>query len=165
MFGAISGTIKRTIAGVANAAIFRPTRNNNVQGSIRRQRQSPGKRLRLRDSLIFQRPAFAAVDALVNAASKAGNIQNSRINRAARVEQNVRGSRFLHSGIRSTPSLTSIFAETNSAFVVRRVLVSPHLWSGQIMGAAVNAPHPAAHLGIECDPVSGVAPLFRHSGG
>src|SRR5215831_8536230 len=39
----------------------------------------------------------------------------------------------------------------------------PHLWSRQIVSAAVNAPHTALHLGIECEPIGSIAPLARHS--
>src|ERR1700721_1821338 len=74
------------------------------------------------------------------------------------------GRGLAHARVRFSPDLSAILTAANAAFVIQHRIVPPHLGARKIMGVAIHAPHPASHLGIEGDPVSGVQPLTGNTG-
>src|SRR3954463_9490824 len=165
MFRAVFGAIKRTIIRVADASVFRATRNDDVQSAVRGERKSPGKRLFLSDPLVLQRPCLAAICALVNASSEPGNIQDTGVLGTSGIEQDMRWRSLIHSGARLAPRFTSVIADADSTLILRRILMTPHFRTRQVMRITVHPPQAAAHLRIKGQPVCSVDPIARDAGG
>ena len=135
----------------------------HVKSSIRSARQAPRERLLLRDAVILQRPGASAIRTLVDSSAKAGDVEDSCIHRAGRIEQDMSRTGLIHSGIRLGPVLAAILADGILRPCSQDRSVSPHLRTRKIMGIAVHAPHPAANFGIEDDPVRRVLPFAGNS--
>src|SRR6185437_14205742 len=101
---------------------------------------------------------------LVDTAAERGDVEHAGIGRTRGVEQDMRWSRFRHARIRLSPSAAAIAAETDATPVIQDGIVAPHLRAGKIVRVTIDAPHTAAHRGIEHDPVSCIQPLARDSG-
>ena len=109
-------------------------------------------------------PAFAVVRGLINPAPKGASIQSAVAGRARRIEQNVRYRVRWNAGIDDRLSVNAaIGCDGDSTGKFFRVIVPPHLRMRKIVGAAESAPDQPAPSRIECQPVSCVAPVFRHA--
>src|SRR4051812_46155704 len=75
----------------------------------------------------------------------------------------MRGSCLGHALIRLLPSLASVFADADAAFIVEDGVTPPHLRAWKIVGAAVDAPHPTFHFWIKNNPVRRVQPALRNT--
>src|SRR5207248_5477843 len=147
---------------VSYAPAFRAPRDHHVQSAISSQREAPCKGLPLRDSEVFQRPGFPAVVALVNSSPEPRHVQNAGIKWALGIKQNMRGGGLVHSCIRLSPRFAAIFTQTDTAFIVRWILMPPHFWPRQVVSSAVHTPHSAFHLRVERQPIRRVQPFARN---
>src|SRR5215813_4953721 len=107
MLGSVGRAIKSTVTLRADAAVFRPPGQEQVQSARFVANDSPRERLFLRDASVHQFPVSSAVGAFINAAAKSGGIENASAYRARRIEQNVSGCGLVHAGARSRPRLSA----------------------------------------------------------
>src|SRR5882762_11328845 len=114
---AVGGAVESSIAGIADAAIFRPARHDHIEHTVRAARQPPRKWLSLSNPLVLQTPGAPAIRTLVNPPAKTGHVQHTRIHRTGGVKQNVGCRGLLHSGVRLRPGAAAIVAAADSAFV------------------------------------------------
>src|SRR6185312_8617217 len=165
MLRVVAGPIQGAVSGVADAGVFRAARDHEVESFIRSSRESPRERLVLSDALILERPRFAVIGALVNAAAERCYVEHPIPNLARWIKKDVGWRRLRHAIVRCAPVFSSVITAADAPFVVEYRVAAPHLRARKIMSAAVHAPHAAFDLGIEHEPIGGIQPPLRYSGG
>src|SRR4051812_2008566 len=85
VFGTVGRTVESAVAGIPDTPVFRTSRQKHIERPVRTAGQSPRKWFRLVDALILQHPGGSAIHALVHSASKAGNVEDARVNGAGRI--------------------------------------------------------------------------------
>src|SRR5882672_2261057 len=119
MLGSVRRAVESAIPGVADASILRPSRDHDVESSIRTARQAPREGLLLHDPCVLQRPRASAVRTFVDSPAKTGHVQDSRIHWTAGIEQDMSRTGLIHSRIRLRPILAAVITAANAALVMQ----------------------------------------------
>ena len=158
VLGAVGGAVERAVAVVADAAPLAPPRDHQVQRAVAGPRDAPREGLPLREAGVLERPGPPVVGGLVEAVAEAAGVERARARGAGRVEQHVRDRGLGHARVRERPAPPAVGRRSHAALVRVGIGAPPHLGTGQVVGAAEGAPHAPPHVGVEGDPVRGVAP-------
>ena len=119
----------------------------------------------MRDAGVFERPAFAAVGAFVDAAAEAGDVERARIDGAGGVEKDEGGGGLFHAVVGFGPGFSAVVADADAAAIFSDAGAAPHFGAREVVRPTVDAPDAAFHGGIEDDPVGGVSPIARDAVG
>src|SRR5439155_6724929 len=155
---AVGRAVEGAVPGVCEAAVVAAASNNQVERALRITREAPGKRLRAFDAGVLESPALSPVGGLEHAPAEARDVQ-----RAPGVAQDVGGGCLRHTGVLHAPGASAVVAAHDTTVVRLGRSTLPHLGPWQVVHAAHDCPHPAAHVRVEFHPVRGVDPRSRHA--